>query len=158
MSKPVVPVRALADLRRERRWVRSHLAENSTPLWSHHLVRRSDETCHVRRSLLRGLAAGMEWQPGRSAVVAQFGRVGAVCLVWLGFTSSIMLMNYPAEVRQRQGNLPSSDLMSLRQLTRRWCASPFATRAALGSQRVWRRIQRRSGRTIQFCGVTKLAT
>ena len=35
---------ATAVLRRERRWVRSHLAENSTPLWSHHLILRSDET------------------------------------------------------------------------------------------------------------------
>ena len=36
--------RAPAVLRRERRWVRSPLAENSTPLWSHHSVPRSDET------------------------------------------------------------------------------------------------------------------
>jgi hypothetical protein len=52
------------------------LAENSMPLWSHHSILQSDGTCHVRRSLLRGLAAGMERQPGRSAAVAQFGRVG----------------------------------------------------------------------------------
>src|ERR1035438_7797721 len=31
----MVVVRAPAHLRRERRWVRSHLAENPTPLWSH---------------------------------------------------------------------------------------------------------------------------
>src|ERR1019366_8382631 len=37
-------VRAPALLRRKRRWVRSPLAENSTPLWSHQTVRRSDET------------------------------------------------------------------------------------------------------------------
>jgi hypothetical protein len=30
------------------------------------------------------------------------------------------------------------------------CASPLATRTALGSQLVWRRIQRRSGHTIYF--------
>jgi len=36
------------------------------------------------------------------------------------------------------------------------CASHIATRTALGSERVWRRIQRRSGRTIQFPGGTKL--
>ena len=35
---------APAFLRRKRRWVRSPLAEKSTPLPSHHLVRRSDET------------------------------------------------------------------------------------------------------------------
>jgi hypothetical protein len=40
----VVPVCAPARLRRERRSVRSHLAENSTPLWSHHSIPRSDET------------------------------------------------------------------------------------------------------------------
>src|ERR1035441_3976274 len=36
--------RAPAVLRRERRWVRSPLAENSTPFWSHHSIPRSDET------------------------------------------------------------------------------------------------------------------
>ncbi len=35
---------AEADLRREREWVRSHIAENSSPLWSRHLVPQSDET------------------------------------------------------------------------------------------------------------------
>jgi hypothetical protein len=37
-------VRARAVLRRERRWVRSPLAENSTSLWSHHIIPKSDET------------------------------------------------------------------------------------------------------------------
>ena len=35
------------------------------------------------------------------------------------------------------------------------CASSAATRAAMGSERVWRRNQRRFGRTDQFPGVTK---
>jgi hypothetical protein len=57
---------------------KSNAKQNSTPLWSHHSILRSDETCHVRRSLLRDLAAGMERQAGRSAAVAQFGRVGCL--------------------------------------------------------------------------------
>ena len=32
---------------------------------------------------------------------------------------------------------------------------PVATKAALGSERVWRKNKRRSGRAIQFCGETK---
>jgi hypothetical protein len=36
------------------------------------------------------------------------------------------------------------------------CASLSVTGAALSSERIWRRIQRRFGRTIQFAGVTKL--
>ena len=43
-----------------------------------------------------------------------------------------------------------------RQQVRDVCASQIATGAAFGSQRIWRRIQRCSGRTIQFPGVTKL--
>ena len=45
--------------------------------------------------------------------------------------------------------------MSSGQPTGRWRASPMATGAALGSEWPERRIQRRFGRTIQFCGVTK---
>jgi integrase len=37
-------VRASVVLRQGYRWVRSHLAENSTPLWSHHSIPRRDET------------------------------------------------------------------------------------------------------------------
>jgi predicted DNA-binding transcriptional regulator AlpA len=36
------------------------------------------------------------------------------------------------------------------------CASPIVTRAAMSSECIWRRIQRRFGRTDQFPGETKL--